>query len=464
MSSSALPAPPVIRDRSRSRISADGAAQAHTPTFSPSTSPAIPQRRSSGLSFASLDGRRHSVASTANDFIFPALGDADEDRNDEPSHWHSTPLAFAILPALGGLFFTNGSAFITDALLLGLAAIFLNWSVRLPWDWYRRAQSVYPVSLPSSSPAIDDDDSISPDVTDEPDMVKNTHTANEAQAAQQLRTHEIFALLSTFLFPPLAAYLLHVIRGQLSRPSTGLVSDYNLTIFLLAAEIRPFRHLVKLITNRTLHLQRLVNADTLAKNVGRENDGDLATRVEQLEAKLAQQLSGPTTASGTQKDELTALSNELKKRYEPRIDALERALRRYEKRVTTLTILTEQRLQNLQSKLDDALSLAAVAAQSTQKQSILSGMLAWMTLAVAVPVQALLALVMTPIIIAQDAGRRTIEVLFGPSALTRSMARPDKGKPPSDAKSIGGKRLKSDKLGRAERSDKSEAERKRFKD
>ena len=45
----------------------------------------------------------------------------------------------------------------------------------------------------------------------------------------------------------LGAYLLHTIRGQLTRPSEGLVSDYNLTIFLCAAEIRPVSHLIKMI-------------------------------------------------------------------------------------------------------------------------------------------------------------------------------------------------------------------------
>ena len=51
----------------------------------------------------------------------------------DSSAWDSAPLAFALLPALGGMLFTNGSSVITDVMLLGLAAIFLNWSVRLPW-------------------------------------------------------------------------------------------------------------------------------------------------------------------------------------------------------------------------------------------------------------------------------------------------------------------------------------------
>jgi hypothetical protein len=53
--------------------------------------------------------------------------------SDEPSLWYSAPLAFAILPAIGGLFFTNGSAYVTDLLLLGFGAMFLNWCVRAPW-------------------------------------------------------------------------------------------------------------------------------------------------------------------------------------------------------------------------------------------------------------------------------------------------------------------------------------------
>ncbi|GAM86312.1 hypothetical protein ANO11243_043250 [Dothideomycetidae sp. 11243] len=96
------------------------------------STPPLPRRRSSVLSFAS--DTRQSVQSSAGEYILPGLGiDSNRTVEDESSHWHSSPLAFALLPAVGGLVFTNGSAFITDILLLGLAAIFLNWSCRLPW-------------------------------------------------------------------------------------------------------------------------------------------------------------------------------------------------------------------------------------------------------------------------------------------------------------------------------------------
>lgn len=124
--SSALPQldVPLPRGRLSSRTPSDF----KSPT---SGTPPMPRRRSSILSFSSLDDTRHS----ARDFIRPGLGlnNNDNVQDEEPSNWHSSPLAFAFLPALAGLFFTNGSAFVTDILLLGLAALFLNWSVRLPW-------------------------------------------------------------------------------------------------------------------------------------------------------------------------------------------------------------------------------------------------------------------------------------------------------------------------------------------
>jgi hypothetical protein len=42
-------------------------------------------------------------------------------------------LAFALLPAISGVLFKNGNAVVTDVMLLGLAGIFLHWSVTQPW-------------------------------------------------------------------------------------------------------------------------------------------------------------------------------------------------------------------------------------------------------------------------------------------------------------------------------------------
>lgn len=89
------------------------------------TSPGAGRRRDSVMT--------ESLKSSTDDLLLPRVRSRGMEAHPEPSHWHSAPLGLALLPAFGGLFFTNGSAVITDITLLLLAAVFLNWSVRLPW-------------------------------------------------------------------------------------------------------------------------------------------------------------------------------------------------------------------------------------------------------------------------------------------------------------------------------------------
>ena len=89
-------------------------------------------RRSSNFS-DSVDDTRQSIRSSTDDLLLPRVQRAGLETHKESSHWHSAPLGLALLPAIGGLFFNDGSAVVTDLTLLGIAAVFLNWSVRLPW-------------------------------------------------------------------------------------------------------------------------------------------------------------------------------------------------------------------------------------------------------------------------------------------------------------------------------------------
>ena len=225
------------------------------------------------------------------------------------------------------------------------------------------------------------------------------HQKAHKAATNQLYTHEVLALLSCFLFPLLCAYLLHTIRSQLSRPSEGLVSDYNLTIFLLASELRPMAHLVKLIQARTLHLQRLVNSNPYESvNANTANDFiDLARRLEDLEARSsiaeAPEASEPTLNSR----QSAVLTTEVRRSLQPDLDALNRAVRRYEKRATLQSFQTESRLQELEGRLNDAISLAAAAANNGQKQRGFMGiLLEWAASAIVLPLQALGALANLP--------------------------------------------------------------------
>ena len=92
----------------------------------------LKHRRSSNFS-DSVESTRQSIKSSTDNLLLPRATSAELGTSHEPTHWHSAPLTIALLPAVSGLFFQNGSAVVTDLTLLGLAAVFLNWSVRVPW-------------------------------------------------------------------------------------------------------------------------------------------------------------------------------------------------------------------------------------------------------------------------------------------------------------------------------------------
>ncbi|KAK3070494.1 hypothetical protein LTR53_010371 [Teratosphaeriaceae sp. CCFEE 6253] len=442
--------PPRLATSSGSTITQSTGARQRLPprdslrsTLSPvQSAPDLPRRPPGSQNFPSqppeLLRRRSSLLSDATTFTEDLLNPSARHRRhtlreeEEVTHWHSTPLAFALLPALGGLLFKNGSAFTTDVLLLGLAAVFMNWSIRIPWDWYYTAQAVRKDVEVDGNRGLDEDDEIavetasssegSPPQKPADSATADPHSSKREEAAARLRTQEILALCATVLFPALAAYLLHLIRSQLSRASTTLVSDYNLSIFLLAAEIRPARQLVRLITTRTLHLQRVVNStDDISKPFapGPTNNSShsLNSRLADLEAQLTSTPSLlPAHTPLAQKTDIIELATELRKRYEPRLEGLERAVRRYEKRSTTLALLTEQRLNTLESRLQDALSLAAVAAQHSQRQrSVVSSVLEMAGNAIALPMKVVWRVVVWPWLVLEDVYDRIRVMMLGPA-------------------------------------------------
>ncbi|KAL8896285.1 MAG: hypothetical protein Q9207_007779 [Kuettlingeria erythrocarpa] len=385
-------------------------------TLADVTSPS--RRRRSSTFSDSIDDARQSIKSSTDDLLLPRLRSAGLPSQHEPSHWHSTPLALALLPALGGIFFQNGSANVTDITLLGLAAVFLNWSVRLPWEWYHSARSVaHEESCPSKHDSSEDtiveeaeEEEVEQDKEmGESDLAKDKSSRQSrsfaqsqeyGRAAAELRMHELFALFACFLSPLLGAWLLHAIRSQLSRPSEGLVSNYNLTVFLLAAEIRPLSHLFKLVQARTLHLQRTVGADISEET---KLDGpaiaEMATRLDELEAYVSNsQTNGKAFSSASAATE--QMKAEVRNSLQPDLDALNRAVRRYEKRMVALTMQTESRLQELEARMSDAITLAAAAERSSSKSSSRGSsalvLFDWVSTALLLPLQAGWAIVSFP--------------------------------------------------------------------
>ncbi|KAH7345868.1 hypothetical protein BKA66DRAFT_433957 [Pyrenochaeta sp. MPI-SDFR-AT-0127] len=373
---------PVLRQRMLNRAAsfAEGA--------QPST-PALPRRRSSLLS--DLSDSRHSFRSST-DNLLKTSGNNDMDRftsSDEPSHWISTPIVAAIVPAIVGLTYENGAAIATDILMLALASWFLHWCVRVPWDWYHEAQqrryeySEVPetqyddtileedensIGSPDERPETAADDPVEPRPTTRSEL--SPAAAAQKEAREELKRQEVFAFVACFLGPLLGALLLHTIRAQLTR-AEGIVSNFNLVLFLLGAEIRPFRRLFKMKRDRILHLQRIVKLDP-RDELKAADAQQIAQRLAELEARL----DGPV--ANTDMD-IAKVSTEVRQSMQLQLDALNRAVRRYEKRHMAQSIQIEARFQELDLRLRDALSLAAAAARTGQKPGMISMTISWIS-------------------------------------------------------------------------------------
>ncbi|KPI37011.1 uncharacterized protein AB675_6029 [Cyphellophora attinorum] len=404
------PPPPGLRHRPLGRSS----------TFA---EPSLTRRRSSIFSETLSDTKR-SLKTSADELLMPGPTHPTNHDNDDDSHWQSSAIALALLPALGGMFFKGGDAVLGDISLIILAAVFLNWSVRIPWKWYRSAQSVTasePRVTGLSTPIIEEEDESfidpseseplhpaeSPKSTAGTSPRKNADAQDLEAAKAELQAHELIALFSCFICPAFAAWLLHAIRSQLSRSSEGLVSNFNLTLFMMAAEVRPLTHLMSMVQNRTLFLQRKINVELLqypSSTPSEAQNEQLINRIEELEKHIAngiatrdQSLPDATIDQSAAKASALAIA-ELRKSLHPELDALSRAMRRYEKKSTITALQNEGRLQDLENKYEDVVVLAASAQRSVQSQPRLYYMvvLNWICAAVVVPVEMVQSLSQLP--------------------------------------------------------------------
>ena len=164
------------------------------------------------------------------------------------------------------------------------------------------------------------------------------------------------------------------------------MSNFNLTVFLLASEVRPMAHLIKLVRSRTLYLQRIVNDNPYQENVAESRVLELSKRVEQLESRLIADSNG--AEGGPAGKNSTNVSADVRRNLQPDLDALNRAVRRYEKKATLQTMQTEARLMDLEARLGDVLALAAAAQNGHRNMSVFSEVIfEWISAALLLPIQ-----------------------------------------------------------------------------
>ena len=232
-----------------------------------------------------------------------------------------------------------------------------------------------PGDISTSAIVSEDEDETPTPSQHHPEQEPQIDTEIEA-AAMSLRRTELLALTCCVLSPLIGGYLLHYIREFLSRPSEGLVSTFNITLFVMAAELRPAMKLMEMIKQRSLHLQKIVHKDMLeasANNPTPVNIEPLNHRVLELENVIEELRMSLVRVQGGREEVVTGVREGVR----ADVEALNRilshtnwliigAVRRYEKSFALHRAHTEDRINLLSSRVNDLSLLVSDSSQHSQ--------------------------------------------------------------------------------------------------
>ncbi|KAI6030021.1 hypothetical protein EDC04DRAFT_115255 [Pisolithus marmoratus] len=213
----------------------------------------------------------------------------------------------------------TGGNHVKNALLLFLLVYYLHQIIEVPWSLYhlsRPRRRSYPQSEDAS-----------------------TQDRYASIASSELRVFELFYLALTVLSPFLGALLLRFTCDSLSGPAT--ISWFSITLFVFATAIRPWNHLVSRLRRRVTDLHDLVHYPPSEMEKAQERLRLLTEKVALLETQLK--------ATQTR---LEAVSNEIYENVEETCEAMERGVRRQEKKSEAAKSAHEARLSRLEKDVE----------------------------------------------------------------------------------------------------------------
>ncbi|KAJ9063375.1 hypothetical protein DSO57_1000702 [Entomophthora muscae] len=178
-------------------------------------------------------------------------------KGDDNSGLAIWPILLAVLPPTLSFFFGMDD-FWSDTFLLLLVLYYMYSLIQVPWDLYQASRQRRVVN-PIDTLAFQ---------TDEGPEAAAVEAARY-EAAVQLRRQEMFAFLLVLCSPLIGGWIFILARSRL-QALNAFISDFNILLFVLAAEIRPLSHLGELLQGRAGELQDRVHHPTTAvEAVGR---------------------------------------------------------------------------------------------------------------------------------------------------------------------------------------------------
>jgi len=182
------------------------------------------------------------------------------------SVWLDGPLALTLLPPIAS--FLTGGDFVRDSLVLALLFYYLRALIKTPWELYLDARARRP------PPDLLDDDETEETIESE------SRRQLRAAARSELRFAELVYLGLCLVTPFLGTLLLQYGASLLS--SDGTFTWFSKGLFVLATGIRPWRHLVALLTQRTTDLHDIVHMPSPSST-----SRSASARLEDLEKSIA---------------------------------------------------------------------------------------------------------------------------------------------------------------------------------
>ncbi|GAA5810239.1 hypothetical protein MFLAVUS_003659 [Mucor flavus] len=244
----------------------------------------------------------------------------------------SWPILLAVIPTLGA--FVAGSAEIwSDFIMLVLILYYVYKWMTAPWAYYESARSRRIIHQHSSAEKTKAGLSSTREDEAYANRMQSEHQKRKLITAE-LRRHELAGLVWVIFSPIIAGYTLQYSRLLLSNVDK-YISAFNVTVFTLAASIKPLSHVIVLLQERTLFLQ----SEALITE----------TQVQLLQSRLdlvEKELFGLRKAYATKKD-LGQMTEEIN----PTLHQLAKTLKRFEKRDMTMRSWTEEQFTAIDLKV-----------------------------------------------------------------------------------------------------------------
>ncbi|KIJ64364.1 hypothetical protein HYDPIDRAFT_40580 [Hydnomerulius pinastri MD-312] len=242
--------------------------------------------------------------------------------------WYEFDLSvvIALVSPIGN--WLTGGDHVKNILLILLLIFYLHQIIEVPW-------SLYLMSRPRRGAAPDKDASV--------------EGRYHRVASTELRSLELFYLSLTVLSPFLGALLLRTVIVTVSGPTT--ISWFSTSLFVLATGMRPWKHAVERLRERTTDLHDVIHYPPSEAQKTQLQLEALVERLAQVEAELK-----------ASKNQLESFTTEIYEHVEDAIDVVEKTARKQEKKTEVAKSAHETRLMKLEQSVEALLERKEIRA------------------------------------------------------------------------------------------------------